>query len=36
VLGPESLARVEHEPVARPAGAELPDAHDPEASSNRG
>jgi len=36
VLGPESLARVEREPVARPAGAELPDAHDPEASSNRG
>ena len=36
VLGPEPPARFEHEPIERPDRRELPDPHDPEASSNRG
>jgi predicted metal-dependent phosphoesterase TrpH len=36
VLGPEPPKKVEQEPIARPAPAELPDPHDPEASSDRG
>jgi predicted metal-dependent phosphoesterase TrpH len=36
VLGPEAPEKVEEEPIARPTPAELPDPHDPEASSDRG
>jgi predicted metal-dependent phosphoesterase TrpH len=36
VLGPEPAARVEREPIERPAPRELPDPQDPEATSNRG
>ena len=36
VLGPQSPATVEEEPIKRPAPAELPDPDDPEASSDRG
>jgi len=36
VLGPESPQTVEDEPIERPTPAELPDAQDPEASSDRG
>ena len=36
VLGPESPARVEKEPVEAPAPAELPNPGDPEASDDRG
>ncbi|HEX2142418.1 MAG TPA: PHP domain-containing protein [Candidatus Limnocylindria bacterium] len=36
VLGPEPPAKVEEEPVKRPAPAELPDPEDPEATSDRG
>lgn len=36
VLGPEPPAKVEEEPIKRPAPAELPDPEDPEASSDRG
>jgi predicted metal-dependent phosphoesterase TrpH len=36
VLGPEPPKKVEQEPIERPAPEELPDPHDPEASSDRG
>ena len=36
VLGAEPIARVEAEPIERPSQRELPDPHDPEASSDRG
>jgi predicted metal-dependent phosphoesterase TrpH len=36
VLGPEPVSRVAREPVERPDPGELPDAQDPETSSNRG
>jgi predicted metal-dependent phosphoesterase TrpH len=36
VLGPEAPGKVEGEPVATPAPAELPNAGDPEASDDRG
>jgi predicted metal-dependent phosphoesterase TrpH len=36
VLGPERPARVEKEPIERPAPEELPEPHDPEATSDRG
>jgi predicted metal-dependent phosphoesterase TrpH len=36
VLGPEPPAKVEEEPIKRPAPAELPDPEDPEATSDRG
>jgi hypothetical protein len=31
ILGPETPAKVEKEPVGKPAPAELPEPHDPEA-----
>jgi hypothetical protein len=36
VLGPEPTAQVDQEPIKHPTPAELPDAHDPESSSDRG
>jgi hypothetical protein len=36
VLGPEPAARVEQEPIERPAPEELPQKHDPEESGERG
>jgi predicted metal-dependent phosphoesterase TrpH len=36
VLGPETPEKVEQQPIERPSPAELPDADDPEASSDRG